>query len=81
MDEANKDNSQFTYDVIKIVDEFGSPIQPNFDNWVAAALKKPTFGHEGSGCNRRGTFNSNARRASYSGNRRRRRRNDFGFQF
>merc|ERR1711924_396709 len=49
-DEANKDNSQFTYDVIKIVDEFGSPIQPNFDNWVAAALKKPTFGHEGSGC-------------------------------
>ena len=55
----NKDNSQFTYDVIKIVDEFGSPIQPNFDNWVAAVEKTPQFLNKGSGCNKQGTYNSN----------------------
>ena len=26
----------FRYDVVKVVDEYGDKIQPNFDNWVAA---------------------------------------------
>jgi len=30
----------FTYDVVKIVDEYGNKIQPNFDNWVSALEKK-----------------------------------------
>jgi len=29
----------FSYDVIKIVDQYGDKIQPNFDNWVAALRK------------------------------------------
>lgn len=38
--ETDKPTIGFTYDVIKIVDQYGDKIQPNFDNWVSALKKK-----------------------------------------